>query len=913
MTSVAAGTVRVPAAPVLIAGVGEATWLSPDGEVTTLPADAAERAARDAPPLVCHAAATAGRLGVGPFRAFDLLELFAFVHPARFCLPTPGGLADALNLPPPAPVDHAAQALTLLQAAARLLEALIAVPGNIAAARRVATTMGAGGWPWAPAVLAALGVDAEAAPRGSGLDVWTRLPAWEERAPPPPPTDAPIGGDEARERLSQLIGPGAELRPQQTDYAAGVALAFQPRDQAGAPNVVLAEAGTGVGKTLGYVAPASLWAERNGGAVWISTYTRNLQRQVDQELDRLFPDRRQKRRKAVVRKGRENYLCLLNLEDAAKSASARAGDAVALGLLARWAEASRDGDMVGGDFPAWLAGVVGRGRTLDLTDQRGECIYSACPHYSRCFVEISRRRARHAEIVVANHALVMLQAARGDDGQLPTRYVFDEGHHIFDAADNAFSAHLSGQEGAELRRWIRGHEAGRRRSRARGLEARLADLVAGLPAAETALRDSIRAATALAGPGWLRRLTEGAGQGSMEAFLARVHQQVLARADNAQSPYGLEATTAEPVPGLAEAAAALDADLFQLHKPLSGLRTSLAGRLDSEADELDTATRVRIEAACRSLQRRADVLAAWRQMLAALDAETPAEFVDWFGVQRLAGRDVDVGMHRHWVDPTIPFAGTLLTQAHGVAVTSATLRDNAAAEATDWSAAEVRTGALHLPQPAHRVSLASPFDHVARSRVFIVTDVRRTDMDQVAAAYRELFRAAGGGALGLFTAIQRLRAVHQRIAGPLGEAGLPLYAQHVDVMDTGTLVDIFRAETDACLLGTDAVRDGVDVPGRALRLIVFDRVPWPRPDLLHRARRQAFGGSAYDDMLVRFRLKQAYGRLLRRADDAGVFVLLDPMLPSRLLPAFPDGVEVVRTGLAEVVAGTHDFLRDISG
>ena len=118
------------------------------------------------------------------------------------------------------------------------------------------------------------------------------------------------------------------------------------------------------------------------------------------------------------------------------------------------------------------------------------------------------------------------------------------------------------------------------------------------------------------------------------------------------------------------------------------------------------------------------------------------------------------------------------------------------------------------------------------------------------------------------------------------DEGLPLYAQHVDGLDTGTLIDIFRAEEDACLLGTDAVRDGVDVPGRSLRLIVFDRVPWPRPDILHRARKACFGGAAYDDMLTRLRLKQAFGRLVRRADDTGVFVLLDPRLPSRSAAPF---------------------------
>ncbi|MGH6662732.1 MAG: helicase C-terminal domain-containing protein, partial [Rhodospirillales bacterium] len=196
----------------------------------------------------------------------------------------------------------------------------------------------------------------------------------------------------------------------------------------------------------------------------------------------------------------------------------------------------------------------------------------------------------------------------------------------------------------------------------------------------------------------------------------------------------------------------------------------------------------------------------------------------------------------------------------------------------------------------------------ALTRVFVVGDVDRDDADQVAAAYRELFLAAGGGALGLFTAISRLKAVHQRIAGPLDDAGLMLLAQHVDVLDTGTLVDIFRAEENSCLLGTDAVRDGVDVPGRSLRLIVFDRVPWPRPDILHRARKRAFGGRAYDEMLTRFRLKQAFGRLVRRADDVGVFVMLDRALPTRLLGAFPAGVSVKRVGLKDAIAETRAFL-----
>ena len=266
-------------------------------------------------------------------------------------------------------------------------------------------------------------------------------------------------------------------------------------------------------------------------------------------------------------------------------------------------------------------------------------------------------------------------------------------------------------------------------------------------------------------------------------------------------------------------------------------------------------------------------------------------------------------MHRHWLDPMLPFADIVAKPAHGVVVTSATLTGGSGDIETDWAGAAARTGARHLLNPALRVRVESPFDYPGQTRVLIVTDVRKDDLDQVAAAYRALFAAAGGGALGLFTAISRLRGVFNRIVKPLETQGLSLYAQHVDNLNIASLIDIFRSETDSSLLGTDALRDGVDVPGRSLRLIVFDRTPWPRPTLLHKARKQAFGGRALDDGVTRLRLKQAFGRLVRRADDRGVFVMLDPMTPSRLLSAFPEGVTVERVGLAEAVETVGAFLK----
>ena len=896
----------MPAAPALVAGIAEAAWLSPEGEIALLPFAEAARRARETPPFLCHARATARRLGVLPFPALDLLELHAFVRPARFCLPTPRGLAAALGLSPP---KHGLgdEALALIAVAEALLAELHEHAGG-GEARAIAQAMARGHWAWAPAVLAALG---EGAADSAGLAAWRHLPEWAEQAPAPPPGNIPVEEDEARRRLAEILGANAEARPQQADYAAAVSAAFRPRDAVDQPRLVLAEAGTGVGKTLGYVAPASLWAEKNQAAIWISTYTRNLQHQIMQELDRLYPEAEVKQRRVVLRKGRENYLCLLNYEEGVAGLPMRPYDAVALGIMARWIAATRDGDMVGGDFPGWLPDVIGRARSLALADRRGECIHSACQHYHRCFIEKSVRRARRARIVVANHALVMVQAALGgiDDRELPTRYVFDEGHHVFDAADGAFSLALTGQEGAELRRWILGAEEGGR-GRARGLRRRLEDLVAGDDTAERALASVLVGARALPGEGWAQRLAEARPQGPSEAFLALVRHQVLARAAGRDQGYGLETDLRPPIDGLVEAAEQLALALERISIPMRVLAERLAHRLEEEAAELDTALRLRIDAAINGLERRGVVeLGGWQRALREIAAEPVADFVDWLGVSRSDGHDSDVGLYRHWVDPTRPFAEFVAKPSHGLLVTSATLTDGSGDPVRDWEAAEARSGARHLDGAALRARVPSPFDYPAQTRVFVVTDVRRDDVAQVASAYRALFLAAGGGALGLFTAIARLRAVYQRIAAPLDEAGLPLLAQHVDGMDTSTLVDIFRAEEDACLLGTDAVRDGVDVPGRSLRLIVFDRVPWPRPDILHKARRAAFGGGRYDDMLTRLRLKQAFGRLVRRADDSGVFVLLDAMMPSRLAGAFPEGVALERIGLKEAVERTAQFLR----
>lgn len=869
------------------------TWIREgDGATRAIAKGEAVGRAAETPVLLINAPMTGQRLGYPDLNGLDLLELWAFVHPARFVVPTAKGLAEAVGLEPP---KAESDIPVLCHAVARALITTLATPEwrEREGAWTTLQSLHRLRWPWTPLLIPHV-----AKPKEGERWLFSKLPEWEESGARPAPRPITLDGDAVIAQLARLTGAGAEARIGQRDYAEAAAASFGPRALRDQPNMLLAEAGTGIGKTLGYLAPASLWAAQAGGTVWISTYTKALQRQLDRETERLFPDPATRARHVVVRKGRENYLCLLNLEDALQGGfSGRA--AILAQLVARWAAFSKDGDMVGGDLPGWLPMLFRRNGSTALTDRRGECVYAGCPHYRKCFIERASRASASADIVIANHALVMINAARGrETGNRPDRIVFDEGHHLFDAADSTFSVALSGQEAIELRRWVIGPE-GNARGRRRGLSARLSDVASYDAEGANAIEAARHAAQALPGDEWLKRIVGADPFGPIERLLAAARSTVYARAADsgeADAGYGLETELAEPdgplVDAAQEGAEALDA----LLRPLTRLAKRLEAVVEDAPDWLDGPARARIEGAIGSLGWRCDLLAAWLALLSRIGGPADPDFVDWLAVDRYEGREYDIGLHRHWLDPTRPLAAVVMKPAHGVVVTSATLKGGGG-----WDVAEGRSGARHLTRPAARFEAKSPFDYPSQAEVLIVTDIKRGDIAGLSGAYARLIEASGGGTLGLFTAIRRLRAVHARIADRLARAGLPLYAQHVDPMDTGTLVDIFRDDPRASLLGTDALRDGVDVPGHSLRLVVMEGVPWPKPSVLHNARRLADGGGAHDDRLIRARLAQAFGRLIRRAEDRGTFVILSAAMPSRLLGAFPEGVPVRRVTLDEAI------------
>ena len=921
----------------------------------------------NAPLVVANAPLIRNRLFAGRnYREaghFDVLELFAFVRPAQVCAPSAAGVAIACGFPEP--VDATAQANAQLAVVGTLTAELEAAPlGFRLVAQSGIKLMARNGWAWAPllqAVLDRTQMPADYVPPPA-LEIWSLLEEWEDQPPEGQARAVSLSDEEVTLALDADLKRASlsERRPEQREFALKARDIFAPKWMKDQPNMLLAEAGTGTGKTLGYLAPAHAWAQKAQGQVWVSTYTKALQKQIYHDTRALFDREAERQAQVVVRKGRENYLCLLNYQE--RLGAAQTGPEVIMAaLIARWVLYSRDGDIMSGDFPTWLpsllpptapAAVFNTLSPSALVDRRGECTYAACPHYRVCFIERGVRKARSASLVIANHALVMAQAAydlrdrareqmaaemngqdvQGDIEPQPalSRLIFDEGHHVFEAADSAFATRLSGLEAFELRRWIRGNEG--RSRRARGLESRIGDLLK-TDQSKDAMRELIRAAAVLPADGFTQRISvrtqNGTGLepiGPIEVLLVEALGQIEIRREEApmrgrssDAEAGGECEAHPCLESVGVAAKLASKALAGIEAPLLALCRAVEDILNDSSKELEAPERVRLEGILRGLERRARMLLpAWRSLLQQLaledqdivDDQGKPETIDWFSAEVHRGRVVDVSLNRHYVDPSLPLAEFVLKPAHGVLVASATLSDGARDEAAEdvFSLARQRTGANHLVMNAKTARIASPFDYANQARLFVISDVSRDDHRSVAAAMQALFLAAKGGGLGLFTAIRRLKLVYDQINQPLADEGLSLYAQHVDPLDVSDLISVFRAEHHSCLLGTDAVRDGIDVPGQALRLIAFDRVPWPRPDTLHRARRQHFGQRIYDDALTRARLAQAFGRLIRKADDRGVFVMLDSAAPTRLFSSLPPGVVIQRCTLKEAIDSIERFL-----
>jgi ATP-dependent DNA helicase DinG len=694
--------------------------------------------------------------------------------------------------------------------------------------------------------------------------------------PPAPASLEPVA-------VAALLGPEGPIagrlgryedRPSQREMAARIADLFSMG------GIGLLEAGTGVGKSLGYLVPALRWAAASGERTVVSTNTITLQEQlVGKDLPFLAKTLTDQRVSFALLKGWRNYLCLQRLEQARAQGPALFEDDVAsdLGLLEAWAEQTTDGSL------ADLA-VPPRAEVWDEVAAESDlCTRLRCPHFDQCFVFKARRAAATADVIVVNHHLLMADLAvrrasqRWDDAAvLPAykRLIIDEGHHLEDAA----AEHL----GQSVSR--RGLERlfARLERRGKGLLPALERALAvGIDALSVASLDLVRA-----------RLFPSLGSARMRTA---VLYDLLAQWVDEQREPQIRLTDRfdeDPI-WTAGLGAALDDLLADIDLLGDGLRL-VRDRLESDeqrAEELAPLLN-EVRGVTRRLQSSGDAL---RVALRSDVAGAPR--VRW--LERRGG-DGNIGATAVPLDLAPVLREDLFRRVETAVVTSATL--TVGEDGFDFMATRLGLADDDALTPV-TASLPSPFDYPSQAILAIPSDFPLPNVEGAAHLQRtveaaaELIAMTEGGIFVLFTSHRDVKEGARLLRDRGVAAAHPLLVHGESPRDD--LLRRFREHGDAVLVGTASFWEGVDVPGRALRGLVLAKIPFRVPTEPMTAAQceaiEAEGGDAFADYMIphaALRLKQGFGRLIRTATDHGVVMICDPRVVTkgygrRLLEGLP--------------------------
>lgn len=639
--------------------------------------------------------------------------------------------------------------------------------------------------------------------------------------------------------------------------------------------VGLIEAGTGVGKSLGYLIPALRWSAQNGERTIVSTNTINLQEQlVAKDLPFLARALTDQPVRFAMLKGWSNYVCLARLEQAEGSSATLFEDAQKqeVSRLVEWAERTSDGSR------ADLATQPRPEVWDEVSAEPDLCPRMKCRHFDACFLFKARRAAANADVIVVNHALLMADLAVRrasqnwtDAAVLPSfnRLVVDEGHHLEDAALERLGATVSRRSVERL--------FSRLERKGRGLLPTLYGKQEELLKAAKQGDALLEASQVLIS----RQLLPDVQRGRERASLLFDILATLVQESGAPQLRLTDQFAQAPVwaAGLEMALADVLTLLASLAKGLEELKRRLSSDLKREEQLAPLIAEVR--ATVRRLEGSGDAL---RRALKP-DKEAGA-LVRWL---EFRGRPNESNVVASAVplDLEALLRDDLFGRLTTTVITSATLT---AGNKFDFTRGRLGLAAAD-PAPIEQ-QLPSPFDYERQALLLVPTDLPAPNVD--AAGHRarvieilsELVAESDGGCFALFTSHRELR-----------EAAVALRAEGIDrrwpllvhgEQSRHELLDRFRQSGDALLLGTASFWEGVDVPGRALRALLLAKLPFRVPSEPITAaqceRIEAAGGDAFREYMLphaALRLTQGFGRLIRSGTDRGVVVLADPRIATK--------------------------------
>ncbi|MTI93937.1 MAG: DEAD/DEAH box helicase [Firmicutes bacterium] len=682
---------------------------------------------------------------------------------------------------------------------------------------------------------------------------------------------------------------GFQTRPQQLAMARTIGDALNEGAHA------LVEAATGTGKSLAYLVPALLWANANNKRVVVSTNTINLQEQLIEKdiplLQKAIPEI-----KAVLVKGRGNYLCLRKFLEVIREGGALVDDRDSADLqnLVPWADSTQDGSRSDLNFTP-------RSNLWELICSDGDtCLRIQCSEFNRCFFHRARRQALDADLLVANHHLlfadISLRAQGVDIGVMPAYdcIILDEAHNVEAVATTWFGARVTGP--GITRQLSRLYAS--KGNKIRGL---LPLLERKMLAADVH-KDSPVFSRLQQLPGNIVRVRES---------IAHLFSLALQMVDSRQRGEGKLRLTATETGGQEWQRVAGQARLAlqNLNLLIKELTSLLNGVEDLGPSKLEDFLSQAVELG--SIIKR---LTTANANLSELIFEPDAERVRWLEAYT-AGRE----RRAAFVDAPLSVAKGLEAEVwrrlRTTVLTSATLAVDG-----DFSYIRQRLG-LESWDGVKELVCASPFDYRNQVLLGVPSDVPAPDEKEFASfisrAIEQSLLTTQGRALVLFTSFSLLRKTAEAIGPAMSAAQINLLCQ--GELPRGQLLSMFRSDVHSALLATASFWEGVDVIGESLSSLIITRLPFTVPDEpVTQARVEklaAEGKNPFYQFQVPqavLRFKQGFGRLIRSNSDRGVVLLLDNRIHSKrygrqFLKSLPPCPQIYLP-LSEVLLRQKEFL-----
>ncbi|MCA1325972.1 ATP-dependent DNA helicase [Herbaspirillum sp. alder98] len=647
--------------------------------------------------------------------------------------------------------------------------------------------------------------------------------------------------------IDRLFGAGGPLggavgsyRPRHAQTAMAKAIAAAIANQ----GTLIAEAGTGTGKTFAYLVPALLW----GGKVIVSTGTKTLQ---DQLFKRDIPTVRKALAAPVsvaLLKGRSNYLCHYHLERTLQNGRLTAREDVGyLRDISRFMKTTTTGDK------AELTAVPETASVWNLvTSTRDTCFGADCQYYQDCFVMKARKEAQQADVVVVNHHLFFADVALKDTGVaelLPTAntVIFDEAHQLPETATLFFGETVSTSQVLELCRDVLAEGLSHARD-----GADWARLVATVERAARDLRlvfpeDSIRLAV---------------NQIAASSTFFPSLQTLMDSLDDMIAVLDKQAERAETIEQCRDRAVEILRQLEAWNDPQAGAKTARAAKVAKAADAVEVTNATKATAGVPAEVAEAagegrQFYVLWVEAFASSLQlhRTPLSIAPIFNKQR-------EGSPRAWI------------------FTSATL-----AVKRDFNHYAAQMGLWN--EPAH--SWPSPFDYEQQGLLYVPPNLPQPNSfeytDAVLDAALPAIESAGGRCFFLCTTLRAVNRAAERLRTEFAERQLPYPLFVQGEAGRTELLDRFRASGNGVLIGSQSFWEGVDVRGDALSLVIIDKLPFSPPDdpvlaaRISEMEKQGLNGFVHHQLPAAIiTLKQGAGRLIRDEGDRGVLMICDPRL-----------------------------------